>query len=132
MRHLLVNEILDATRASGPTEQTVRAACATVLSLNVGDVEDTIPLSSYGLDSLTSVRLSGILKTYFDITVTQLQLLSSHTTGENQHSLIAKGDTDYNYSGEVTQDARGAKASDYFGCKRNDRFLEARFGVKYR
>jgi fatty acid synthase len=81
MRHLLVNEISDATKASESMEQTIRAACATVLSLKVEDVEDAIPLASYGLDSLTSVRLSSILKTYFDITVTQLQLLSSHMTG---------------------------------------------------
>lgn len=102
MRHLLVNETLDAARASGPAEQTIRAACATVLSLKVEDVEDTIPLSSYGLDSLTSVRLSGILKTYFDITVTQLQLLSSHMTGEIEHSLIVEWDIDHNCSGETT------------------------------
>jgi acyl carrier protein len=36
----------------------------------VDAVEEYIPLSSYGLDSLTSVRLSGILKSYFDISVT--------------------------------------------------------------
>jgi acyl carrier protein len=81
MRHLLVKENADAGLRKASTEQSIHAACAKVLSLEVDDIEDDIPLSSYGLDSLTSVRLSGILKQYFDTTVTQLQLLSSHMTG---------------------------------------------------
>jgi fatty acid synthase, animal type len=81
MRHLLVDEISDETKASESMEQTIREACAIVLSLKVENVEDAIPLAIYGFDSLTSVRLSNILKTYFDTTVTQLQLLSSHMTG---------------------------------------------------
>nr|ART89046.1 polyene polyketide synthase 1 [Agaricomycetes sp.] len=79
-RHLHVKESASVSAVSASNEQTIRAACAMVLSLPVEDVEENIPLSSYGLDSLTSVRLSGILKQYFDITVTQLQLLSAHTT----------------------------------------------------
>lgn len=85
LRHLLVKETADAAAANASTEQTIQAACAMVLSLSVEDVEENIPLSSYGLDSLTSVRLSGILKQYFDITATQLQLLSSHMTGKHPH-----------------------------------------------
>src|ERR1700722_13661511 len=113
MRHLLVNEISDASNTEGPTEQTIRAACATVLSLKVEDVEDTIPLSNYGLDSLTSVRLSNILKTYFDIAVTQLQLLSSHMTGTNRFPSNYLKYFDYSRSGEIASNARGTKVSVY-------------------
>ncbi|KAK7047807.1 hypothetical protein VNI00_006135 [Paramarasmius palmivorus] len=80
MRHLLVKETTDGVASNGGKEQTILGACASVLSLDVADVEDNIPLSTYGLDSLTSVRLSGILKTYFGVEVTQLQLLSQTMT----------------------------------------------------
>ncbi|KDQ50123.1 hypothetical protein JAAARDRAFT_711195 [Jaapia argillacea MUCL 33604] len=79
LRHLLVKETNEASD-KGAAEQTIKAACAMVLSLEVNDVEDNVPLSSYGLDSLTSVRLSGILKAHFDLTVTQLQLLGGNMT----------------------------------------------------
>ncbi|KAF9261006.1 polyketide synthase [Marasmius fiardii PR-910] len=80
MRHLLVKEASDGLASNGKVEQTILGACASVLSLEVDRVEDNIPLSTYGLDSLTSVRLSGILKTYFNVEVTQLQLLSQTMT----------------------------------------------------
>ena len=81
LRHLVIKETQEGGGAAATNERSIRAACAIVLSLDVKDVEENIPLASYGLDSLTSVRLSGILKQYFDITVTQLQLLSRHMTG---------------------------------------------------
>ncbi|PCH43241.1 KR-domain-containing protein [Wolfiporia cocos MD-104 SS10] len=81
LRHLLVKETTEVGSNRESTEQSIRATCAMVLSLEVDDLEENIPLSSYGLDSLTSVRLSGILKQYFNIAVTQLQLLSRHMTG---------------------------------------------------
>jgi acyl carrier protein len=81
LRHLLVKENADASLSNASIKPSLLGACAKVLSLDVEDIETNIPLSSYGLDSLTSVRLSGILKQYFDTTVTQLQLLSSHITG---------------------------------------------------
>jgi acyl carrier protein len=80
MRHLLTKEKVDSS--SGLMEQSIRRECAAVLSLNADEVAENVPLSSYGLDSLTSVRLSGILKAKFNITVTQLQLLSNFMTGE--------------------------------------------------
>ncbi len=81
LRHLVAKETQEARNSAATNERSIRAACAIVLSLDVKDVEENIPLASYGLDSLTSVRLSGILKQYFDISVTQLQLLSRHMTG---------------------------------------------------
>ncbi|KAF9230715.1 hypothetical protein BU15DRAFT_7016, partial [Melanogaster broomeanus] len=44
------------------------------------EIMDNVPLSSYGLDSLTSVRLSGTLKMNFGMNVTQLQLLGNTMT----------------------------------------------------
>ncbi|KDQ58084.1 hypothetical protein JAAARDRAFT_57854 [Jaapia argillacea MUCL 33604] len=79
LRHLLVKETNEGAD-KGAAEQTIKAACAMVLSLEINDVEDNVPLSSYGLDSLTSVRLSGILKAHFDLNVTQLQLLGGNMT----------------------------------------------------
>ena len=81
MRHLLVKEAATTVAAGGKNEQTILGACANVLSLDLERVEDNIPLSAYGLDSLTSVRLSGILKSQFGVDVTQLQLLSQTMTG---------------------------------------------------
>jgi fatty acid synthase, animal type len=72
---------MDAGLSNAAIKPSLLGACAKVLSLDVEDIETNIPLSSYGLNSLTSIRLSGILKQYFDTTVTQLQLLSSHITG---------------------------------------------------
>ncbi|ESK88629.1 polyketide synthase [Moniliophthora roreri MCA 2997] len=80
MRHLLVKETTDSVAADGGKEQTILGACAAVLSLDIDRVEDNIPLASYGLDSLTSVRLSGVLKARFGVEVTQLQLLSQTMT----------------------------------------------------
>ncbi|KAJ3555439.1 hypothetical protein NM688_g2577 [Phlebia brevispora] len=82
IRHLVVKEVQEAQGKAVTDERSIRAVCAAVLSLEVNGVEENIPLSSYGLDSLTSVRLSGILKQKFDINVTQLQLLSRHMTVE--------------------------------------------------
>jgi fatty acid synthase, animal type len=81
VRHLLVKENADAGLGNVSVEKSILGACAKVLSLDIEDIETNIPLSSYGLDSLTSVRLSGILKQHFDTTVTQLQLLGIHITG---------------------------------------------------
>ncbi|EEB90650.1 hypothetical protein MPER_11115, partial [Moniliophthora perniciosa FA553] len=53
MRHLLVKETRDGATSNGVKEQTILGACASVLSLDVDRVEDNIPLSTYGLDSLT-------------------------------------------------------------------------------
>ncbi|KAI3605818.1 polyketide synthase [Moniliophthora roreri] len=80
MRHLLVKETSDGATSNGAKEQSILGACASVLSLDIDRVEDNIPFSTYGLDSLTSVRLSGILRTYFGVEVTQLQLLSQTMT----------------------------------------------------
>ena len=82
VRHLVVKNAQEVEHSTTASEQTIKKACATVLSLDDKDVAENIPLSSYGLDSLTSVRLSGILKQYFNISVTQLQLLSRHMTGK--------------------------------------------------
>ena len=81
MRHLLHKDTAD-TPVGGIDMVTIRGACANVLSLSLEELEENVPLASYGLDSLTSVRLSGLLKQSFDISVTQLQLLSSFMTGE--------------------------------------------------
>ncbi|KAH9941391.1 hypothetical protein B0H21DRAFT_550311 [Amylocystis lapponica] len=62
-----------------------------VLSLNVDDAAETIPLPSYGLDSLMSIRLSGILRKDFGISVTQMQLLSSYMTGKIIRRLSVHG-----------------------------------------
>ncbi|KAF9242059.1 polyketide synthase [Melanogaster broomeanus] len=78
LRHLLAKENVD-TSATGH-EWTVRAALAAVLALDQSEIMDNVPLASYGLDSLTSVRLSGTLKTDFGINVTQLQLLGNSMT----------------------------------------------------
>jgi fatty acid synthase len=82
LRHLLIKENVDAGCNNASTKPSIRGACATVLSLQVEDVEEHIPLSSYGLDSLTSVRLSSVLKQHFGFIVTQLQLLGGHMTGQ--------------------------------------------------
>ncbi|KAL4254858.1 hypothetical protein ABKN59_004677 [Abortiporus biennis] len=79
VRHLLVKDTKGAVDKTS-TEKTIKNACAMVLSMELDDVEDNVPLSSYGLDSLTSVRLSGVLKAHFDIAVTQLQLLGGSMT----------------------------------------------------
>ncbi|CCM04590.1 uncharacterized protein FIBRA_06771 [Fibroporia radiculosa] len=78
LRHLLIKQ--NVQTATAAEEWSIRAACASVLALNVNEVADNVPLSSYGLDSLTSVRLSGILKTDFNVSVTQLQLLGNSMT----------------------------------------------------
>ena len=57
-------------------KHTLKNVCASVLALDPQRVEDNVPLSSYGLDSLTSVRLSSILKGAFGLVVTQMQLLA--------------------------------------------------------
>ncbi|KAK7021060.1 hypothetical protein VNI00_017549 [Paramarasmius palmivorus] len=87
MRHLLVKESSEGAMSNGPKEQNILAAAAAVLSLEPDRVEENVPLSAYGLDSLTSVRLSGILKAYFSIEVTQLQLLSQTTSVARLHQL---------------------------------------------
>ncbi|CCM04557.1 uncharacterized protein FIBRA_06738 [Fibroporia radiculosa] len=78
LRHLLIKQNVQTAIAA--EEWSIRAACASVLALNVNEIADNVPLSSYGLDSLTSVRLSGILKTDFNVSVTQLQLLGNSMT----------------------------------------------------
>lgn len=78
MRHLLVKETVNPTAGAGMKEKSIRRTCATVLSMDIEAVQENIPLSTYGLDSLTSVRLSGILKAQFGIQATQLQLLSNY------------------------------------------------------
>jgi fatty acid synthase, animal type len=83
LRHLLVKKNADVVSGKASVEQSIRAVCAKALSLDLEDIRENVPLSSYGLDSLTSVRLSSILKHYFNITVTQLQLLSNHMTGKH-------------------------------------------------
>ncbi|EPQ50300.1 polyketide synthase [Gloeophyllum trabeum ATCC 11539] len=80
VRHLLVKESSENRAADGAKESSIRGTCASVLSMEVDELEDIVPLASYGLDSLTSVRLSGLLQQKFGIAVTQMQLLSSHMT----------------------------------------------------
>jgi acyl carrier protein len=78
----------DTTVAGTSYEGTIRAACAKMLSLAVDEIEETVPLSGYGLDSLTAARLKGVLKAQFDLEVTQLQLLSSYMTGSSSSVVI--------------------------------------------
>ncbi|KIJ60835.1 polyketide synthase [Hydnomerulius pinastri MD-312] len=78
LRHLLTKQNVEIALAT--EEWSIRAACASVLALDTNEVADNVPLASYGLDSLTSVRLSGILKTNFNVSVTQLQLLGNSMT----------------------------------------------------
>lgn len=83
IHHLLVKD-LDSNLLVGTKsyEGTLRAACAKVLALDVDEIDETLPLSGYGLDSLTAGRLKGVLKAQFSLEVTQLQLLSAYTTGK--------------------------------------------------
>ncbi|CCM06115.1 uncharacterized protein FIBRA_08364 [Fibroporia radiculosa] len=78
LRHLLTKQSVQVALAT--EEWSIRAACASVLALDVKEIADNVPLASYGLDSLTSVRLSGMLKTDFNVSVTQLQLLGNSMT----------------------------------------------------
>ncbi|EPQ51987.1 polyketide synthase [Gloeophyllum trabeum ATCC 11539] len=79
IRHLVSKDTTRSSRKNSE-EQTIRGACAAVLALEPCDIDDSVPLSSYGLDSLTSVRLSGLLKQHFGIAVTQMQLLGGSMT----------------------------------------------------
>ncbi|KIJ24979.1 hypothetical protein M422DRAFT_216980 [Sphaerobolus stellatus SS14] len=90
VRHLIVKDENDSIAAGTSYEGTIRAACAKILSLSVDEIEETIPLSGYGLDSLTAARLKGILKVEFGLDVTQLQLLSSYMTVEKLLSMQAE------------------------------------------
>ncbi|KAF9237175.1 hypothetical protein BU15DRAFT_76182 [Melanogaster broomeanus] len=85
LRHLLVKENIE--NGSTGKELSIRATLASVLALDQNEIVDNVPLSSYGLDSLTSVRLSGILKKDFGMNITQLQLLGNAMT--EQHVLAA-------------------------------------------
>ncbi|KAF9237180.1 polyketide synthase [Melanogaster broomeanus] len=97
LRHLLAKENIESS--STGKEWSIRAALASVLALDQNEIMDNVPLSSYGLDSLTSVRLSGILKTDFGMNVTQLQLLGNAMTVlrlidlQEQHLLAATSTT---------------------------------------
>ncbi|KAH7886699.1 hypothetical protein F5I97DRAFT_2059038 [Phlebopus sp. FC_14] len=90
IRHLVAKDENDSMVTGTTYEGTIRAACAKILSLPVDEIEETIPLSGYGLDSLTAARLKGILKAEFDLEVTQLQLLSSYMTVEKLLSMQAE------------------------------------------
>ncbi|KAJ6535978.1 hypothetical protein DFH09DRAFT_1043015 [Mycena vulgaris] len=87
MRHLLVKETANTSFGNGIKEKSILRTCATVLSMDVEAVQENIPLSTYGLDSLTSVRLSGILKAQFGIQVSQLQLLGNYMSVEKLQTL---------------------------------------------
>ncbi|KAF9237183.1 polyketide synthase [Melanogaster broomeanus] len=97
LRHLLAKENIESS--STGKEWSIRAALAAVLALDQNEIMDNVPLSNYGLDSLTSVRLSGILKTDFGMNVTQLQLLGNAMTVlrltdlQEQHLLAASSTT---------------------------------------
>ncbi|GJJ08186.1 Type I Iterative PKS [Clathrus columnatus] len=88
IRHLVVKDEAGSIVRGTTYEGTIRAACAKVLSIPVDEIEETIPLSGYGLDSLTAARLKGTLKAEFNMEVTQIQLLSTRTTVEK---LLAMG-----------------------------------------
>ncbi|KAF8837242.1 polyketide synthase [Paxillus ammoniavirescens] len=90
IRHLVSKDENDSTAAGTSYEGTIRAACAKILSLHDDEIEETVPLSGYGLDSLTAARLKGVLKAQFDLEVTQLQLLSSYMTVEKLLSMQAE------------------------------------------
>ncbi|KAF9239502.1 polyketide synthase [Melanogaster broomeanus] len=93
LRHLLSKENIESS--SRGKERSIRATLASVLALDQNEIMDNVPLSSYGLDSLTSVRLSAILKKDFGMDVTQLQLLGKAMTVlrlidlQEQHLLAA-------------------------------------------
>ncbi|CCM00452.1 uncharacterized protein FIBRA_02484 [Fibroporia radiculosa] len=89
IRHLVTKDVDGATLSGTSDEGTIRAACAKVLSLAVDEIEETVPLSGYGLDSLTAARLRGILKSSFGLDVTQLQLLSGYMTGKLYNRLVS-------------------------------------------
>ncbi|KAF9235665.1 polyketide synthase [Melanogaster broomeanus] len=99
LRHLLVKETIDSSSTGKEKELSIRATVASMLALDQNEIMDNVPLSSYGLDSLTSVRLSGILKTKFGMNVTQPQLLGNAMTVlrlidlQEQHLLGASSTT---------------------------------------
>jgi fatty acid synthase len=53
---------------------------ATTLDTEADDLDPNAPLANYGLDSLTSIRLSTLLQTELGLSVSQLQLLSGYCT----------------------------------------------------
>ncbi|GJJ08177.1 putative secondary metabolism biosyntheticenzyme [Clathrus columnatus] len=82
IRHLVAKDEADSIVKGSTYEGTIRAACAKVLSIPANEIEETVPLAGYGLDSLTAARLKGTLKAEFNMEVTQIQLLSTRTTVE--------------------------------------------------
>ncbi|KIK63451.1 polyketide synthase [Collybiopsis luxurians FD-317 M1] len=87
IRHLGVKDTDESFASGASHEGTIRAICAKVLTLDVDEMDETLPLSSYGLDSLTAARLKGVLKAQFSLEVTQLQLLSNYMTVEKLLSM---------------------------------------------
>ncbi|KND03834.1 thioester reductase domain-containing protein [Spizellomyces punctatus DAOM BR117] len=57
------------------TEDPVGKLITKILNVDVSTVEDTVHLSSLGLDSLSASRLSGVLESELGVHVSQLQLL---------------------------------------------------------
>ncbi|PWN40272.1 ketoacyl-synt-domain-containing protein [Ceraceosorus guamensis] len=61
-------------QSSNPVDRVISQA----LCIPSSDIDDDTPLSSYGLDSLSAVRLSSMLRTV-GVTMTQMQLLGNAT-----------------------------------------------------
>ncbi|KAJ6539604.1 hypothetical protein B0H19DRAFT_1382247 [Mycena capillaripes] len=74
-----------ATTLLSDDRHTVEKIILDELHLDEGELDPTVPLTSYGLDSLSASRLSSALKPF--TTVTQLQLLADVTLQDIQRRL---------------------------------------------
>ncbi|EPQ58589.1 ketoacyl-synt-domain-containing protein [Gloeophyllum trabeum ATCC 11539] len=65
-------ESLEQSEDGDPTESTVTH----ILGVPASDISDSVPLTSYGLDSLMAARMSADLKARLGVSISQLELLS--------------------------------------------------------
>ncbi|KAJ7708733.1 hypothetical protein B0H17DRAFT_1030700 [Mycena rosella] len=76
------HHVVDGENAQGNKQQLAREVLLEVLGIDEADFDSSVPLISYGLDSLSAAKLATALRPY--LPVTQLQLLANTTWADLQ------------------------------------------------
>ncbi|KAI0917633.1 Type I Iterative Polyketide synthase (PKS) [Taiwanofungus camphoratus] len=91
-QHLVPDELTEQTDSQGDASSSLRSTVCRVLDIAPEDLMPDVPLTSYGLDSISAASMSYALRPI--LTVSQLQLLADLTLGDLERRLEAAAENE--------------------------------------
>jgi amino acid adenylation domain-containing protein len=94
-----------------PTSLAVRALLSSALHIDAREIDATLPISRYGLDSLSAIRFQSMVESSYGITIPVSDMFSGLTVERVCQSIVSQVAMSYHPSSEVAQQPESSTMS---------------------